>query len=248
LPPDDLQQRQSEGLGRSITKEDWASIRTILLLAAVVVLFRVAYEQTGNTIALWIDERTDRVAQFGSWTVTIPATWFQSINPFLIFTLTPFLVMWWARGAVRGKQTPTIIKMALGCGFVAVAFVVMTAAAFSYQAAGAPVSWLWVATFLVLLTLGELFVIPVGLSLVTRLSPLGVAGSMIGVWYLAKFGGGLASGYFGTLWSSIPTPVFFLIGAGAAALSGAILFVLHGALPSIRRLDAPMAQPARATP
>ena len=71
---------------------------TVLLLAGIalsVTVFRGAYEQVGNTVALWTDTGVDRAAG----TVTIPMTWFQSLNPLLVMLMTPPLLAYWRRRA-----------------------------------------------------------------------------------------------------------------------------------------------------
>jgi len=209
-----------------LSAADWSGIRFILLVAGLIAVFRVAYEQSGNTMALWVDTYTDRLLRIGDWSFLIPATWFQSINPLLIITLTPPLIALWKRQARNGKEPSTIVKMAMGCALLGLSFLVMVGAAISYEHVGKPVSWEWSVSFFVLLTIGELYCIPVGLSLVSRIAPAQAAAAMIGVWYLAKFVGGMMSGYFGTLWSTVPLPTFFLLGAFAAFAAGTGLLVL----------------------
>jgi len=63
-------------------------------IAAIVVIFRGAYEQVGNTIALWADSGVDREIAAG-W--TIPMTWFQALDSLIVFAFTPLLVARWAR-------------------------------------------------------------------------------------------------------------------------------------------------------
>ena len=69
---------------------------TLMLLGALllaVTLFRSAYEQVGNTVALWANEGVDRTA----FAFEIPMTWFQSLNPMIVILLTPFLLARWRR-------------------------------------------------------------------------------------------------------------------------------------------------------
>jgi len=102
---------------------------------------------------------------------------------------------------------------------------VMVLAALDFRAEG-PVSALWVVAYFGLLTIGELLVIPVGLSLFGTLSPVQIAATMMGAWYIAKFLGSLAAGVIGTLWLRIPAEWFFAIGASATFLASALLFHL----------------------
>lgn len=230
LPPDLLETRTGERAVKPLTPTDWSAIRTLIGVAILVILFRIAYEQSGNTIALWVDGNTDRLVQFGSWSFLVPATWFQSINPLLIFTLTPLIITFWARQARRGTEPATLVKMAIGCVFVTLAYLVMVAAAVLNDSTGENVSWAWVTAYFVLLTIGELYVLPLGLSVFSRVAPAQAAAAMIGVWFLAKFAGSLMAGYLGTFWSQLPHPLFFMIGAGAAALAGVSLLAFRAML------------------
>ncbi|HRO04817.1 MAG TPA: peptide MFS transporter, partial [Terricaulis sp.] len=153
-----------------LSAADWKALRTLLGVIAVVILFRIAYEQSGNTITLWLNDRTERT--LGAW--EIPAPWFTSLNPLLIITLTPFLMAFWRRRKEAGKEQNLFRRMALGSALAGVACLVMVAAAFAYSAGGAQVSALWVIAYFVLLTCGELLVLPVGLALFGTLSPLQV--------------------------------------------------------------------------
>ena len=225
LPPDSLQKGSARIASQALSAQDWSKIGSLAAVAALVILFRVAYEQSGNTIALWVDQYTDRMVTFGSWSFLVPATWFQSINPLLIFTLTPVIIVFWGRQARRGSEPATVTKMAIGCGIVVLAYLLMAIAAELQNSTGAPVSWAWVTGYFVLLTIGELYVLPVGLSVVSRLAPAQASAAMIGVWFLAKFAGSLSAGYLGTYWSTIDHGTFFLIGAGFSGLAGLALLL-----------------------
>ena len=73
-------------------------------------IFRGAYEQIGNTLPLWVDGSVDRA--WGA--LTIPMTWFQSLNPLLVIAMTPLLLMAWRRRAEAGRETSPAIRMAIG--------------------------------------------------------------------------------------------------------------------------------------
>jgi POT family proton-dependent oligopeptide transporter len=88
------------------------------------------------------------------------------------------------------------------------------------------VSSLWVLAYFMLLTLGELFVIPVGLTLVESLSPLRFASMAMGGWYIAKFLGSLLAGVMGAYWLVIPPSTFFLLGALSTLVASGCLLVM----------------------
>ena len=149
---------------------------TLVLMVAMVVLFRIGYEQSGNVIALWVSDFTDR--SLGG--LTIPATWFQSINPLLIIVGTPLLIRFWRRRKVKETTAHLLKRMAIGCIIATLAMLLMVVAALVSGPQGARVSSLWVVAYFVLLTLGELYTIPVGLTLVESLAPVRFASMAMG--------------------------------------------------------------------
>ena len=195
----------------------------LLAVAAVVVVFRGAYEQIGNTVALWADVGIDRTISAGS---AIPMTWFQSLNPLFVFLFTPLLVRWWARQAKQGREMPPLIKMALGAVVVALAYA--TLAAVSLSAGDGRVSWIWLLLFFVAVTAGELFILPTGLGLFGRLAPPGFAATAVALWFLGGFGGNLLAGVLGTYWLPLGPGVFFALMAAMALMSALLFFHING--------------------
>jgi POT family proton-dependent oligopeptide transporter len=118
-----------------------------------------------------------------------------------------------------------VTKMVLGCCGVAVASLIMAYAAFHADAGQA--SWLWVLGAVVITTLGELYLSPIGLSLVTKVAPLRILSMMMGVWLASSFTGGFLAGYIGSFWSRMSKPEFFLMTAAIAACAGAMIFACH---------------------
>ena len=195
----------------------------LLLLAviAIVVIFRASYEQSGNTVALWADSGVDR--HIGS-SFSIPMTWFQSLNPLVIFLFTPVIVAYWTRKARSGQEPGSIGKMAMGGFIVGVSYLLL--ALIAHLSGDARASWLWLVFFFFVYTVGELFILPVGLGLFGKLAPLEFAATAIAAWFMAAFFGNLAAGAMGALWSVVTVPTFFTISGGVAILSGGLLFAL----------------------
>ena len=105
-----------------------------------------------------------------------------------------------------------------------------------WQADGAPdASWLWLLAYFTVLTIGELYLSPVGLSLVSKVAPTLMVSMMMGVWLATSFIGGFLAGWLGSFWSRMEKPEFFLMIAAIAACAGAAIFAfrwfLRGALP-----------------
>jgi POT family proton-dependent oligopeptide transporter len=190
----------------------------LAIVALIVVIFRAAYEQSGNSVALWADTGIDKHV-YGK--VFIPMTWFQSLNPLGIFLFTPFMVAAWTRLARRGREPDDVSKMAMG-GYISAASYAMLAAV-AWYSGGHPVSWLWLVAYFFVYTVSELFILPVGLGLFGRLAPPNLAATTIAAWFLASFGGNFAAGALGTLWGQISPAAFFLLTAGVSAVSGVLL-------------------------
>ena len=227
----DRKQLAAEGAG-SASPLVRQHVAILFLMIAMVVLFRVGYEQSGNVIALWVDSRTDRSLDLLGLGLVIPATWFQSINPLLIILLTPVLIRFWRRH--RGKETiPHLLRrMGIGCLIAAAAMLVMVAAAIASGPDGARVSSLWTIAYFLLLTVGELYVLPVGLTLVETLAPIRFAAMAMGGWYIAKFLGSLFAGLMGAWWLVIPPTIFFALGMASTVLASFCLFAIARVAPA----------------
>jgi POT family proton-dependent oligopeptide transporter len=209
-------------------------VMALVAVALCVMLFRGAYEQTGNTIALWADAGIDR--HFGN--LVIPMTWFQALNPLLVIALTPVLVAHWMRQARRGREPTPARKMAMGAFGVGAAFA-MLAVVDAY--AHGQANWVWLAVFFLVLTTGELFILPIGLGLFARLAPKGHGATTIAGWFFTSFGGNLLAGALGMLWTSFGPSAFFGAMALVAAAAGTLLRLLDGAVGRAEAGNAPAA-------
>ena len=105
-------------------------------------------------------------------------------------------------------QLPTR-RMATGALIVGASYLLL--AALSWKAGNVGVHWHWFALFWVVLTLGELFILPTGLGLFARLAPQRLGATTVASWFLATFAGNLAAGLVGTLWTRMSHPAFFVL-------------------------------------
>ena len=194
--------------------------QTILLLLGIglsVTVFRAAYEQIGNTVALWADSGVDRAA--GAF--EIPMTWFQSLNPLFVMLMTPPLLAYWRRHAHKETQGSLVRRMAFGSLVVGSAYLLLAGVAAASGAALA--GWVWLALFFLVLTFGELFILPTGLGLFARLAPAHLGATTVASWFLVIFSGSLTAGLVGTLWSSFQPSSYFLLLAAIAAVAALLL-------------------------
>ena len=162
-------------------------IIAVLIFAAAV--FWSGFEQAGSSLNLFAERYT--VRDFGNFTV--PATWFQSLNPAFILILAPVYSILWLALAKRRLDPNPVLKMAIGLIMLGLGFSVMIFAA-QLVVRGDAVLPTWLIFTYLLHTMGELALSPVGLSAVTKLSPRRYVGQMMGAWFLAASLGAVLAG------------------------------------------------------
>ena len=198
----------------------------LLAVMAVVIVFRGAYEQNGNTVAIWNDVGVERRLA-GGW--SIPLTWFQSLNPLVIFIGTPILVGYWTWLGRRHREPSSVAKMATGALIVAISYALVAVVCAAADAHHARASWIWPTAFFVVMTIGELFILPVGLGLFGRLAPKGLEATAIATWFFAGFAGNLLAGWLGLFWSRLSQPAFFALITLTSAVAALLLWLLRPA-------------------
>jgi len=163
-------------------KLDKQHLRRMIALI-IMLLFSVAfwslYYQTFTSTTLFIE----RVVNRDFLSTVIPTAMFQSINPVAIIILSPILSFIWLKLAKANKNPSTPLKFALGILFMAIGFLIMTfAVAITKQ--HTHIIWIWMIFVFGIQTLGELFLSPVGLAMITVLAPPRLVGMLMGVWFL----------------------------------------------------------------
>lgn len=202
-----------------LTKDDWRRTWALIFLCMVTIFFWGVYEQQGNTLQLWSTQSTD----WNFFGIEIPSTWYQAFNPLIIIVMAPLLDRYWAWRGRQNKAPSTVTKMAIGCFLGAIALLVMFFAAQAVGPNKGSVLWLLGSTFL--LTMAELYISPIGLSLVTKVSPAKIVSMMMGVWFLATFFGNFVAGSIGMYYETMGKDNFFLLLVGLSLIP-AVLFLL----------------------
>ncbi|MHB8270274.1 peptide MFS transporter [Bradyrhizobium sp.] len=238
LPPD---APRTEDVASSLRSDGNVGPGLLGLMCLFVpsTLFWAAYEQQGNTIALWAKSSTDRHIDLIFWRGEFPATWFQGINPLMIFLFTPLLVAWWTRRAQSGREPATITKLSLGCIGIASAYLMMAIVA--RMTSGVDASWLWLMLFFAIVTVAELHFAPIALSLISRFAPEAARSSFMALWFATSFTGNLLAGWLGGLWSNLSADIFFLLMAAIAGLAGGLILILRPTLTHYLETEVAMA-------
>lgn len=224
LAPDNVM-RQAVSVERKavepLSSDDWKKIGALIVLCLLNIPFWSVYEQQGNTLALWVDSNTNRMI-FG-W--EMPATWYQSFNAIMIVAFTPIILAFWRWQEKRKMEPSSLAKMAIGCFLLGASYLVMLPAA-RVVAAGGKATLLPITLCTVIFTIGELYLSPVGLSLVTKLAPPRMVSMMMGMWFLSSFFGNYLCGYLGTFWEKMPHENFFLMLMSLSCGAGLCMFAL----------------------
>ncbi len=207
---------------KPLTKQERLVVVSLCVLCALNVPFWIVYEQQGNTMQTWADKQTNWPT-IGSFHV--PTTWFQSFNPLMIVLLTPIINMLWSWQFKRGKEPSTVSKMAIGSFVLGGSFIVMVIGAKLIGEGKGSVFWPFFATLI--LTVGELYLSPIGLSLVTKAAPARMVSLMMGIWFVSSFLGGLLSGVVGVFYTKMPREAFFMMLMVIGVLTGAAMWAFN---------------------
>ncbi|MHB1686002.1 MAG: peptide MFS transporter [Ignavibacteriaceae bacterium] len=224
-----------------LTKIEKQRIAVIFILSFFVIFFWAAYEQAGVSLTFFAESQTNRVVGWlGNY--VIPASFFQSINPIIIFIAAPLFALMWTGLGKRNMEPSSPLKMSMGLMILALGYVVMVIGGGIAQR-GVLVSPLWLTAAYTLHTFGELSLSPIGLSMVTKLSPIRFSSMLMGVWFLANAAADWLAGQLSTLYpinqngtTSVhyllgyavkDLPSFFMIFVVMAAVASLILFLLY---------------------
>lgn len=230
-------------------------MQALLTIFVVVILFWMAFKQNGLTLTRWARDHT---SEFLGIDFSQNASLTLAINPFLVIVLTPLLVLFWESLKRGGLLVSTPRKMAIGMLLTAACFLVMGIAGLQLaEGDRGRVSIMWLLSGYVLVTLGELCVSPMGLSVVSKLAPARYAGLLMGGWFVAtsigaylsgalkSFGDTLTEEWFGAKWTNA---TFFFVLVGTSLFAAAVLFTLLRKLESAMPVEGPEVAPAVPTP
>ena len=207
-------------LHEPFTLVDWQRLGVIVAISLFSIVFWMGFEQSGGTLNLFADENTNRVI-LG---YDVPASYFQSINPVFIISLAAAFAMLWTALAKRNFPLPSVAKQGLGLILLSVALVVMYFA--EKRSTSGLVSPLWLISVYFIFTVAELFISPIGLSLVNKLAHPRIASLMMAFWFLCT----AAANYLaGIVKHKIVEPndlnLWLFLGA-AAFVSGVVMLAL----------------------
>jgi len=202
----------------AVPTQEIKSIVYISVLSLFVIFFWMGFEQAGGTLTLFASDRIDR--NIGD--VIIPASSFQSINPLIIIFLGPFLASFWLNIDSSKYRMSTSRKMSLGLILLGLGFLLLTIINQSYDV---KISLWWLVAVYFLHTIGELCLSPIGLSMVSRVSPKKLLSLMMGFWFLSSAIANYAAGRLPALLTFLDINLFFFLTL-SSLIAGFILFFM----------------------
>ncbi len=225
-PPKGVSQQHAGNAGRQSAMDavpEWRRITALIVIFLIVIVFWMVFHQNGSTLTYWADENTD-------WNVS--GTISNAINPFWVVFLTFPLVWFWKKLDQQGREPSTPTKMAIGMFLTGLSFFVLYFAAKMGEATvtgGDPyafkVSAAWLISSYGIVTLGELMLSPMGLSLVSKVAPIRMRGLMMGGWFVATAIGNKLT-MIGVYWERWLHSSFFAVLGLMALFMSVVLFLL----------------------
>jgi POT family proton-dependent oligopeptide transporter len=202
---------------------EWKRIGALIVVFLIVIVFWMVFHQNGSTLTYWANDNTAWQAS-GIISLALNAGW--------VIVLTFPLVAFWRWLDRKGLEPSTPTKMAFGMMLTGLSFFILFIAARVGEATvtgsdpyAFKVSPAWLIGAYGVLTLGELMLSPMGLSLVSKVAPIRFRGVMMGGWFVATAIGNKLT-QIGELWDDWLHSTFWLTLSGAALLMAIVLLVL----------------------
>lgn len=151
----------------------------------------------------------------------------QSINPGWVILLTPLIVAFFTGLRRRNKEPSTATKIAFGLLISALSALVMVAAVYANKNGGEKASVLWLISSYGVITIGELLLSPMGLSIVSKLSPVRITSLMMGGWFVSTSIGNKLSGVLATMWDRYDNKAnYFFVNFGLLLFAAIMCFAI----------------------
>lgn len=185
-------------------------IIALTIMCLIVMFFWMAFHQNGTSLTFWARDNTDRMLRLGSWSWEIPPGVFQAFNSAFIIILTPIVVRFMTFLRARNLEPNTPAKIGIGMLLTGVSYGIMVIASWLGGDHG-KVSMGWLIGCYFVITIAELFLSPMGLSMVTKLAPRRMTAMLMGVWFIATAIGNYLSGFIGRYWKPWKHSEFFTL-------------------------------------
>ena len=216
---------ENQSLEDSVNEKN--RLRALIVLMLFTIPFWICFEQAGSSLTLFAQYQTNRnLLGF-----EIPTGYFQSLNPLFIITLAPIISAFWGFLRKSSKEPSSVEKFAIALFLISFSFLVLAYA--GYLSVSHLVSPRWLVLSYFIMTVAELCLSPIGLSLVTKLAPAKFLSLTMGFWFLTSFLGNLIAGIWGGNYEALtPTKLF----VGLAILSMTTALLLTFCIPKLKKV------------
>jgi POT family proton-dependent oligopeptide transporter len=212
---------------KDLTQPTWPTAALLGVLGSGL-LFTAVYEQSGQSLLLWARDCT-RHSLLG---YSVPPSSLLGIPGLLVLGIQPLLNRTQSALSRRGHRPSPLLRIGIGLLFGVVAYLIMVIAALRQERSQALVTPAWLVACFAVLTVAELLVYPLGMSLVTRLAPQSATAAAMGLWLVSLAGGHWLAGEVASRWAMWSHATLFSV---LAALALAAVIVLALAARPIRR-------------
>lgn len=224
-------------LTHRLGKDEKRRVLALVLLIPAMAIALLTNQEIFNAYLVWADQHF-QLTFFGT---TLPTSWMITIDATLSFSMLVAVAAFYKWYGTRRREPDELVKMIIGSFFTIAGGLCLYIAALT-QGDG-KIGLFWPLMFHLLNSIGFSHILPVSLALFSKIAPRAINATVIGLYYLAFFSANKIVGTIGGLYSSLPTPTFWLLHV-ASAVVGLVAFVLFKVLVNDRMVAAHAAEPA----
>ena len=220
LPPDERPTREERSQREKLSRGDWLCVLYLVILIPVLAISLLTNQEIFNAYLIWGDQHFD-LRFMGT---DLPSSWLITLDATLSFSMLVAVAAFWKWWGNRRREPDEISKMIIGSFFTIGGGLCLFMAALT-QPEGGKIGLFWPVMFHLLNSIGFAHILPISLALFSKIAPRQINATVIGLYYLAFFLANYTVGQIGQLYSSLPTPTFWLIHVASAAF-GLVAFIL----------------------
>lgn len=210
-----------------LSDESKGRFNALIILMLFTIPFWICFEQAGSSLTLLAEYNINRT--IGSY--NIPTGYFQSLNPLFIITLAPLISLLWDKLRYKNQEPTSVGKFAIALFLISVSYLILIFAGILSE--GEQISPLWLVLTYFVMTIAELCLSPIGLSLVSKLAPKKFLSLTMGCWFLTCFIGDTIAGFWGGMYEDLS---FVQLFTPLAILPFIAFIVLIFLMPKLNKL------------
>ena len=214
------QGKSARAAAPKLRRDEWPAVIALVLLIPVMAVAIIPNNQIFNAYLFWGD--TEFALYWGG--EKLPTSWLLTLDAVVSVSFLAGVAAFYRWYGKHWREPDEITKMIIGAGFSVGGMLCLYMAA-ATQDEGEKIGMIWPVTFHVVNSIGFAHMLPVSLALFAKVAPKAINATVIGLYYLAFFGGNSLVGWIGGRYETMATTDFWLLHAGCALASG-IVFVL----------------------